>query len=160
MTNPTAILEKISNLETLIGESKFAPYFTEIRTMIDNYVLQHKKEKEQQRDWSSLAKSLIKVYKEAGCEGRKPDTTVLWTASPSVIVERLKSSNLDLRAYSDEQIVEATKKYIDVPVKDRKRILLYFIWKKENGEFKSDLLDYLDSSDVENEAEPNNWLYE
>lgn len=158
--NLTTILEKLSNLENLIGESKFAPYFAEIRTMIDNYAAQPRKEKEQQRDWSSLAKNLIKVYEEAGCKGRKPDTSVLWTASPSVIAERLKSNNLDLKAYSDEQIINATRKYIDVPVKDRKRILLYFIWKKEEGNFKSDLLDYLDSSDVENEAEPNNWLYE
>jgi len=119
-------------------------------------------EKDSSRDFDKLAEQMIQVYHEAGCKGKYPYApNTHWTCSVQIISNRLQSPRINLASYSDEQIIEATKKYIDVPIKDYKRTLLYFIWKNDNNELKSDLLTYLDNNDSDDtNGSKVNWLYE
>ena len=116
-------------------------------------------ETKKNRDWTSIAKKMIEVYHNAGCKGRWPFApNTHWTCSEQIIANRLQSPKIDLSKFTDEQIIEATRKYIDVPVKDYKRTLMYFIWKNDNGELKSDLLTYLEDNDS-NDEQQLDWLY-
>lgn len=156
------IIAKLANLWALMNPSPiFNPYYEEIISLLYKESRKRTK-KEPGRDFAKLAERMIGVYRECGCTGNKPETSAKWVSSPTVIKTRLESDKINLSKYSDDEIVEATRRYINVPNKKRKRTLLYFIWKEEGG-FKSDLMDELATpSEEQNETrieDPMDWLY-
>ena len=99
-----------------------------------------------------LAKQLQELYPQ----GKKAGTNYYWRDSTTVIVKRLKSL---IKKYGDcftnEQAVEATRKYIDSFNGNYKfmQLLKYFIFKNDvkNGEVEeqSQLLSYIENMNQE-----------
>ena len=69
--------------------------------------------------------------------GKKPGYAYTWRDSPSCIADRLKKFFLKYGEYTDEQIIQATKAYVDSFNGNYQymQLLKYFIWKnKVTGE--------------------------
>lgn len=103
---------------------------------------------------NSLAKKLKEVYPKG-----KKDGTWYWADGVAVIARRLKiffHKYDPKRQFTDEQIVNATKRYVEEKQSQSDmRLLKYFIFKEAVGkagdvEPTSDLLTY-----IENEGEPS-----
>lgn len=81
----------------------------------------------------NLAVKLREIYPA----GKKPGYAYTWRDSVSCIVDRLKKFFLKYGEYSDEQIINATKEYVDSFNGNYQymQLLKYFIWKnKVTGE--------------------------
>ena len=94
--------------------------------------------------------------------GKKPGTDYYWRDSTKVIAQRLSIFiNKYGDEYSDEQILEATRKYVESFNGNYKfmHLLKYFISKKnlETKEDSSELLSYLENAGQE-ETLNDNWL--
>ena len=78
---------------------------------------------------TSLADKLKQIYPD----GKKPGTTFFWKDSTTVIAERLKKFFLKYGDYSDEEIIDATKRYVMSFNGDYRymQLLKYFIWKNK-----------------------------
>lgn len=169
------ILQKLSSLWGIWGcvpKENAQPYYEEIVSLILKKSESTKKSDSSQ--FLDLADKLISEYKKVVGEGTK--NGISWTSSRKVIAERLGYGKLNISNYNEEDIVLATKlyledKYTNVMQSERKycRTLQYFIWKDDGG-FKSDLLTYLDK--IKNDREQNkdpksfteeetntNWVY-
>lgn len=105
------------------------------------------------RDYVSLAKALKEIFPL----GKKQGTNYYWTDGISLIVKRLKiffkKYDLD-NSITDEQILEAAKKYVDSFNKDYRfmKLLKYFIFKEKKGdageiESESELYTYIENAD-------------
>ena len=109
-----------------------------------------------ERNLESLAKELKTLFPK----GMKLGTSICWTEGVSLIVKRLKRffDKYDKdNKYTDEEIIDATKRYIESFNGDYSymRTLKYFIWaekvnKAGEVESTSDLLTYLDNKGEEN----------
>lgn len=85
----------------------------------------------------SRIENLANKLREIFPTGKKPGYAYTWRDSTSCIVDRLKKFFLKYGDYSDEEIIEATKKYVNSFNGDYKymQLLKYFIWKnKVTGE--------------------------
>lgn len=110
----------------------------------------------------NLAKQLKEIYPKG-----KKDQTWYWADSAQIISKRLEAFFFKydkLGKVTDEQIINATKKYVDEMLgKPDMRLLKYFIWKEPVGkggtvEPTSDLLTYIENADQVDENNPNNFL--
>lgn len=114
--------------------------------------------------FTNLANKLRDLYPE----GKKPGYQYMWKDSTSVIANRLKKFVLKYADYTDEQIIDATKRYIASFNGNYQymQLLKYFIWKNkisgaeyQNGvlvgevEPQSQLASFLENSE---EAHTNN----
>jgi len=93
-----------------------------------------------------LAKALKEIYPK----GRKSDS-VYWQDGLSATVDRLKSLYKhfpEIKEYSQDQILEATKAYISLFPEDKTymRTLSYFLWKRDET-LSSDLIKMLENPD-------------
>lgn len=92
-------------------------------------------------------------------KGRKEGTNFYWSDGVILIVKRLK---IFIKKYGDtytkEQIIKATKKYVESFNGDYRymKLLKYFIFKEETESSTSDLLTYIENADEEN-ALRNDW---
>lgn len=110
---------------------------------------------------SKLAKCLKEIYPK----GRKEGTNTYWTEGNALIIKRLKLFFKKYGAdYTDEQIIQATKSYVESFNGDYRfmRVLKYFIFKEEKGadgmvESTSDLINRIDNAGQE-DTENNNWM--
>lgn len=157
-----SILQKLANLWGLIGKQEAKFLYDDVVSSLIKYDSERAK-KSPSRDFSSLADKLISIYHENGCKGKKTGS-VYWTSSSAVVEQRLQSldKKSSLAKYTDEDIANATEKYINVQDKTFKRSLFYFIW-KEDGGFKSDLLDELTrnkNGEEEQHEQDDDWLYQ
>lgn len=77
----------------------------------------------------NLANKLRELYPA----GKKPGYAYTWRDSTSCIVDRLKKFFLKYGDYSDDEIIDATKRYIASFNGDYKymQLLKYFIWKNK-----------------------------
>lgn len=114
-----------------------------------NKVLTESQIHEDRRNLTELAQSLKEIYPK----GKKGDTGVPWADGVALIEKRLKLFFKKYGEYPFEDIIKATKKYVESFNGDYKfmRTLRYFIWKEERGaagdiESSSDLLTYLEDS--------------
>ena len=83
--------------------------------------------------YTELANKLREIYPA----GKKPGYAYTWRDSTSCIADRLKKFKLKYGSYSDEDIINATKAYVNSFNGDYKymQLLKYFIWKnKVTGE--------------------------
>ena len=102
---------------------------------------------------SERALPLARKLKEIYPKGKKPGTNYYWAEGASLIAKRLKTFfDKYGEDFSDEQIINATKKYIESFNGDNSgmRLLKYFIWKDSVGaggdvESSSDLLTAMEN---------------
>ena len=108
--------------------------------------------------------NLSKQLKEIYPKGKKPGTNYYWTEGPILIIRRLTSFFKKYgTGYTDEQIIEATKKYVEGFNGNYQymRLLKYFIFKEDlnaNNEVEgsSDLVTYIENAGQEDELS-NDW---
>lgn len=100
---------------------------------------------------------LSEKLKEVFPKGKKDGTSNYWAEGKALIVKRLKVFFKKYGSdYTDEQIIEAAKKYIEGFNGDYRfmRTLKYFIYKDSivagEREYTSDLLNYLENAGQEN----------
>lgn len=97
----------------------------------------------------TLAKTLIEIFPK----GLKPGTNVMWRGSLKEIKDRLHVFFKKYGQYTDEEVINATQKYVEKHQYDMKLMhaLKYFIWKKISPEeTKSELMAWIEnSSDME-----------
>ena len=130
----------------------------EIGEMLTNIIVDSKDEIEPKLDrFDALADKLIVLYPQ----GKKPGTNYYWRDSRSIISSRLKKIVAKYKvSFTDEQAVNATKKYVESFNGDYRymQLLKYFIWKnktsEEGVESSSQLLSYIENegqSECDNE---------
>lgn len=94
----------------------------------------------------ALAREMQELYPK----GRKPGTNNYWRGNISEITDRLTVFFKKFGDYTDEQIINATKKYIDSFNGDYQlmKTLKYFISKKNpDSSFQYDLLTFIENYD-------------
>lgn len=116
----------------------------------------------------NLANKLREIFPA----GKKPGYAYTWRDSTSCIVDRLKKFFLKYGDYPDEEIIRATKKYVDSFHGNYTymQLLKYFIWKNKvtgeefvNGrmvgevEKQSQLAAYLEDGEEEEVAVKHDW---
>lgn len=96
---------------------------------------------------SDRIKNLAKTLQELYIPGKKAGTQDYFKGSSAEIVQRLKRFFAEYGEFPDEQIIEATKKYVASFNGDYKfaQLLKYFISKKVDGERGSRLLTYIEN---------------
>lgn len=79
--------------------------------------------------FTSLANKLRELFPS----GKKPGYAYTWRDSTSCIADRLKKFSLKYGDYSDDEIIDATKRYVASFNGDYKymQLLKYFIWKNK-----------------------------
>lgn len=107
-----------------------------------------------------LAEELKNIYPKG-----KKDNMYYWTDGISLIIKRLKIFFKKYGIYSNEIIIDATKRYVDSFNGDYRfmKLLKYFIFKEKKGEggdveSSSDLLNFIENN--EGEESSNDWSTE
>ena len=106
--------------------------------------------------------TISEALREIFPAGKKPGTPYYWKDSVKGIEQRVKQFFIKYgNKYTEEQIVKATKDYVDSFNGDYRfmRLLKYFIWKKDDGGEISELASFIDNAGQENEDD-NNWVTE
>lgn len=94
--------------------------------------------------YEKLAEKLIDIYPKGFKEG-----TYQWVEGPILIAKRLQAFELKYGKFSDEEIVDATQRYVNIMYgKPEMRLLKYFIFKEKTNsagenESSSDLYSML-----------------
>lgn len=92
-------------------------------------------------------------------EGTKEGTNKYWRGNRGEIKKRLQSFPLYFGTYSNEEILEATRRYVSSFMGDYTymRLLPYFIWKVESQDGEkirtSDLSSFLENKDIKEDYE-------
>jgi hypothetical protein len=104
-------------------------------------------------------KNLAKTLQEMYIQGKKAGTQDYFKGSSAEIVQRLKRFFAEYGEFTDEQIIEATKKYIASFNGDYKfaQLLKYFISKKVDGERGSRLLSYIENANQKESQQTIDW---
>lgn len=119
---------------------------------------------ERKKELNSLT-ALSEKLKSVFPEGKKQGTNQYWAEGPKLIAKRLdKFFDKYGRSWTDEQIVDATQRYVTSFNGDYRfmRVLKYFLWKDTAGaggtiEVSSDLYNYLTNSEQQEESN-SNWM--
>ena len=129
---------------------------TGIKKMLSNIIVDSNAivQKQGEKRFKELAEKLRAIY----IPGKKEGTQDYFKSSSKEIVEKLKRFVIDFGDFSDEQIIEATQKYVNSFNGDYKyaQLLKYFISKKVDGEKGSRLLMYLENADQDDLGIENN----
>lgn len=104
-------------------------------------------------------KNLAKTLQDMYIQGKKAGTQDYFKGSSAEIVQRLKRFFAEYGEFTDEQIIEATKKYIASFNGDYKfaQLLKYFISKKVDGERGSRLLSYIENANQKEAQQTIDW---
>lgn len=104
-------------------------------------------------------KNLAKTLQEMYIQGKKAGTQDYFKGSSAEIIQRLKRFFVEYGEFTDEQIIEATKKYIASFNGDYKfaQLLKYFISKKVDGERGSRLLSYIENANQKEAQQTIDW---
>lgn len=113
--------------------------------LIDEIILKSNTNKSEKDRLFTLAYQLQQIFPE----GKKGNW--FWRGSSAEIRNKLFSFFKKFGEYSDEDIIEATKRYVDSYKHDRTfmHILKYFIWKRVDGEDKSELASWIENMNQE-----------
>lgn len=97
---------------------------------------------------SDRIKNLAKTLQEMYISGKKEGTQDYFKGSSSEIIQKLKRFFVEYGEFTDEQIIDATKRYIESFNGDYRfaQLLKYFISKKVDGEKGSRLLMYIENA--------------
>lgn len=88
-------------------------------------------------------------------EGKKPGTNFYWRSNVPEIKQKLLVFFKKYGDYTDEDVLDATKRYLEAHRIDSRYMQLckYFIWKQDaNKEVKSELLSYLENKNGKDEV--------
>ena len=104
-------------------------------------------------------KNLAKTLQDMYIQGKKAGTQDYFKGSSAEIIQRLKRFFAEYGEFTDEQIIEATKKYIASFNGDYKfaQLLKYFISKKVDGERGSRLLSYIENANQKESQQTIDW---
>lgn len=104
-------------------------------------------------------KNLAKTLQDMYIQGKKAGTQDYFKGSSAEIIQRLKRFFAEYGEFTDEQIIEATKKYIASFNGDYKfaQLLKYFISKKVDGERGSRLLSYIENANQKEAQQTIDW---
>lgn len=104
-------------------------------------------------------KNLAKTLQDMYIQGKKAGTQDYFKGSSAEIIQRLKRFFAEYGEFTDEQIIEATKKYIASFNGDYKfaQLLKYFISKKVDGERGSRLLSYIENANQKEAQQIIDW---
>lgn len=128
--------------------------------LIDTVVLESNSKIPKNRDVSNLALKLRDIFPP----GKKDGTVQHWKGSTNDIKNRLLSFFEKYGEFTDDEIIEATSRYVQSFEKNgdyrNMRLLKYFIWKRENKygqiEESSDLMSHLENKD-DGKMAGNDW---
>ncbi len=131
--------------------------------ILNTIILDSDKHQESPDRLTTLATSLKELFPK----GKKPGTNYYWADGIALIIRRLKLFFKKYgNTYSDAQIIQATKKYIEGFNGNYQymRLLKYFIFKEKVGaggdvEGDSELISYVENAGQE-DALNNNWTTE
>lgn len=135
-------------------------------TILDKIIMESSASEDEEAKLLSLAKQMRELFPK----GKMPGTAFYYRCNNREVVLKLKKFFLQYGQYSDEEILNATKKFIASYHGDFKYMPLikYFISKNkkvedENGEFHiqetSELASYLENEDLsESIEEDDDWL--
>lgn len=120
-----------------------------IEKIIDGWLNNTTYERNEKERYLELANKLRALYPE----GRKAGTNYMWRDSQVAIAKKLKSLTDKFGAhFTDEQAIEATKRYIASFNGDYRfmQLLKYFILKRDNDkqEETSQLLSFIENKDM------------
>lgn len=128
--------------------------------LIDCEILSNKKKDKNDIRFEDLANKLRELFPS----GKKEGTIYYWRDSTKVIANKLKAVSKNYGDFSDEEAIEATKKYVEGFNGNYTymQLLKYFISKREvkNGELveNSQLMSYIQNKDQDNYN--SNWSTE
>jgi hypothetical protein len=130
------------------------------KDLLNNVIVDSEKEQKPKDKLEALATALKEIFPK----GKKGGTNYYWTDGVPLIVRRLKLFFKKYgNSYSDDQLITATKKYVNSFNGDYHymKLLKYFIFKEKtnsNGEIEgeSDLLNYLENADQDDLGIENN----
>lgn len=121
--------------------------------ILSSVILESDKSLNSSRDFNDLAIKLKELFPK----GKKQNTNLYWTEGLPLIIKRLK---MFFRKYdsnqtiTDEQIIAATKKYVESFKGDYRymKLLKYFLFKEERNavgevESQSELYTYIENAD-------------
>lgn len=122
--------------------------------IFNTIVIDSDKNKEPENRLDALAKELKQIYPK----GKKDGTNYYWADGVALIKRRLKLFFKKYEnSYTDTQIIEATKKYVESfnGNYNYMKLLKYFIFKEKLGaggdvEGESELINYIENADQEN----------
>lgn len=127
--------------------------------LCDNILLTSDKVVPREDELEPIAEKLMQIFPK----GRKPGTPYYWKCNKREVTLKLKSFfKLYGSKYTEEQIVNAAREYVDSFHGDYTlmRLLKYFIWKKlDNGEEVSELATCINNAGQEDEGD-NSWVTE
>ena len=127
--------------------------------LCDNILLTSDKAVPKEDELEPIAEKLMQIFPK----GRKPGTPYYWKCNKREVTLKLKSFfKLYGSKYTEEQIVNAAREYVDSFHGDYTlmRLLKYFIWKKlDNGEEVSELATCINNAGQEDEGD-SSWVTE
>lgn len=131
------------------------------KDLMESVIMDSDKQQEPQDRLILLATKLKEIFPK----GKKEGTNYYWTEGVALIVRRLKMFFKKYgNSYTDEQIIQATKKYIESFNGDYQymRLLKYFIFKEKLGaggevEGDSELISYIENYGQE-DVYNDNWV--
>lgn len=165
--NIPKLLEELKSKEMIVEEQSLLEKTYTITQRWDNVccnvILSSDKDVPIDTHIEELAKALMELYPK----GKKPGTNTYWRGNLKDTKLRLKKFyKLYGNKYTDSQILEATKKYIEDHIDlSYMRVLKYFIW-KDVHKVDSEGVGYIEetsdlASYIENEGQTeDNWLNE
>lgn len=165
--NIPKLLEELKSKEMIVEEQSLLEKTYTITQRWDNVccnvILSSDKDVPVDTHIEELAKALMELYPK----GKKPGTNTYWRGNLKDTKLRLKKFyKLYGNKYTDTQILEATKKYIEDHIDlSYMRVLKYFIW-KDVRKVDSEGVGYIEetsdlASYIENEGQTeDNWLNE
>lgn len=165
--NIPKLLEELKSKEMIVEEQSLLEKTYTITQRWDNVccnvILSSDKDVPVDTHIEELAKALMELYPK----GKKPGTNTYWRGNLKDTKLRLKKFyKLYGNKYTDTQIIEATKKYIEDHIDlSYMRVLKYFIW-KDVHKVDSEGMGYIEetsdlASYIENEGQTeDNWLNE
>lgn len=165
--NIPKLLEELKSKEMIVEEQSLLEKTYTITQRWDNVccnvILSSDKDVPVDTHIEELAKALMELYPK----GKKPGTNTYWRGNLKDTKLRLKKFyKLYGNKYTDAQIIEATKKYIEDHIDlSYMRVLKYFIW-KDVHKVDSEGVGYIEetsdlASYIENEGQTeDNWLNE
>lgn len=165
--NIPKLLEELKSKEMIVEEQSLLEKTYTITQRWDdvccNVILSSDKNVPIDTHIEELAKALMELYPK----GKKPGTNTYWRGNLKDTKLRLKKFyKLYGNKYTDTQILEATKKYIEDHIDlSYMRVLKYFIW-KDIRKVDSEGVGYIEetsdlASYIENEGQTeDNWLNE
>lgn len=163
--NIPKLLEELKSKEMIVEEQSLLEKTYTITQRWDNVccnvILSSDKDVPIDTHIEELAKALMELYPK----GKKPGTNTYWRGNLKDTKLRLKKFyKLYGNKYTDTQILEATKKYIEDHIDlSYMRVLKYFIW-KDVHKVDSEGVGYIEetsdlASYIENEGQTeDNWL--